>query len=154
VNPSVRKIVVDAPGKSAQGAPPRWIGRASWLVAPLFLGAVLGALVLLRLGPESLLRGFLVAVCALPLVWVFVSIFYPASADRRCPSCHEESLVRTRLDDLQGLHCTRCGFADEHASSWKFAEEGEEALEPFVLRDRGRSAPGPHVGSQERGVSR
>lgn len=129
------------PQRPPSSPPPAWIRGASWLAAPLVLAAVVGAFALLRQGPEALFTIILVAACALPLLWLFVSIALPAASDRKCPECGVQGLERLSEEDLHGVRCTHCGFEDEHASAWKFAEEGDQALEPFVLRDRGAKRP-------------
>ena len=73
------------------------------------------------------------------LVWVLVSVFFPARADRSCPRCGEESLERLDRTRTTGIRCRACGFRDEQASAWLMAEE-EGPLEEIVLRERGRGA--------------
>jgi DNA-directed RNA polymerase subunit RPC12/RpoP len=123
---------------------------ASWLAGPLILAAVLGAFVLLRRGPETLFSGVLIAICGAAVLWLLVSILSPAKPDRKCPECGNLALERMSEDALHGLRCTRCGFEDEQASAWKFAEEGERALEPFVLQNR--RGDGPAANSREPGA--
>ena len=69
------------------------------------------------------------------LLWVGVSVFWPAKADRKCPRCEEEALERLDPDTTQGLKCASCGFVDEQATGWFLAED-EGPLEDLVLRQR------------------
>jgi hypothetical protein len=148
----VTKLVLDAPRSAQRPSAPPWIGAVTWLVAPLLLGAVFTAFALLRQGPEALLGPVLVAVGAVPLLWLLVSIVFPARTDRRCPECGAEALEPLREDDLQGLRCGACAYSDEHASAWKFAEEDDRPLEPLVLRQRRGALPTSLSGPSDRGA--
>jgi len=111
--------------------------RAAWLTGPLCLVAAVAAALLVRRGPGAAFAataGVLVAAC---LSWIVTSVFLPAYPDRTCPRCGEERLVRRDRASTRGVRCTACGFEDASASSFTMAEE-EGALEPLVLRERGR----------------
>lgn len=144
--PRVKRIVLpDQPGApSARTAPlPRWIEGASWLVAPLLLLAVVGAFALMRWAPSGLFTALIALVCAIPVVWAIVSVFFPAAPDRRCPECHALSLEPITEGELRGLRCTACEFVDTSASTWKFIEEGDRPLEPIILEARPPSTLSP-----------
>ena len=78
------------------------------------------------------------------VLWVALSALWPAKADRRCPKCGEDTLVRLDPDTTTGLRCSACDHVDPEATSWFLAEE-EGPLEDLVLRQRGRSS---HTGDR------
>jgi len=139
VNSEVRKVVLDDPPNNRGGSPPAWLGHASWFVGPLLLGAVLLGVYLLRQGSEALFTGILAVVAGVPILWLLVSVFAPAKADRTCPDCGASSVAPASEDRATGLRCRRCGWSDASASAWKHAEEGDRPLEPLVLRERSGS---------------
>ena len=113
--------------------------RYSWLFPLAFLGAV-GAGAALILWQPPWLTGAVVAVLlGTGVLWVAVSALWPAKADRNCPECSEDTLVRLDPKTATGLRCSACGYEDPEASSWFLAEE-EGPLEDLVLRQRGRSS--------------
>jgi len=121
---------------------PRWIGGASWLVAPLLLAAAVGTLVLLRAEPKAFFGILLGAVVLVPIAWGLVSVFFPAYPDRRCPECRELAVAPLESRELHGLRCEACGWRDASASAWKFVEEGDAPLEPLVAQaSERRSTP-------------
>jgi len=99
------------------------------------LGAVAGGYWIVMQGPRGVLWGILGAGVSIPILWVVVSTLWPARADRRCPRCRGEKLVRLDPRSTLGLRCTDCGYRDPSASSWLLAEE-EGPLEPLVLAER------------------
>jgi hypothetical protein len=113
----------------------------SWLAwcAPLaFLGAVALGVWITRAEPP--LFGLLLALLALvPVGWVLVSSLWPARAERGCPACRKDALVRADPRATHGLVCRACGWRDESASAWLLAEE-EGPLEELVLAERRRRA--------------
>lgn len=142
----VRRIVLEQPsrpGADSGRSLPRWVGPASWLVAPLFLTAVIGGLVLLRRGPDGLFTTVLVGVAAVPVLWGLISMLFPAYPDRRCMECGELGLVPLSEVELHGVRCTECGHVDETVGTWKFAEERDAPLEPLVIASRKRLARRP-----------
>ncbi|MFT7486553.1 MAG: DNA-directed RNA polymerase subunit RPC12/RpoP [Candidatus Paceibacteria bacterium] len=120
---------------------PRYIGVASWLVAPILLAAVIGGLILLRKEPAGVFAVILGIVCGAPVVWGLISMLFPAYPDRRCPECKELGLESMSDQELHGVRCSECGFTDETLSTWKFAEERGQTLEPLVIAKRGKSSP-------------
>jgi Zn ribbon nucleic-acid-binding protein len=143
VSPKVTRITLDEPGTQPERRPrtTRLAARMGWLVAPLLMVSVGSAFVLVRMQPQGFLTALLVVLFVLPFVWGLVSVFFPAYADRRCPDCGALAVEALAEDDLHGIRCTSCGYEDREASAWKFAEERDEALEPYVLQERGREAP-------------
>ena len=113
--------------------------RWAWLVGPLMLAAVIGGAALLFHAPASLAGWVVGALVASAFLWMGAAIFFPARADRTCPSCGEPGLVRLDPETTRGLRCTRCGHEDPGASAFLIAES-EGPLEAAVLRDRARSA--------------
>lgn len=155
-SPQVKRIVLPEPGQASDArhsSAPRWMEGAAWLVAPLLLLAVGGGLWLLRAGPAGLFTGLLVLVCAVPVVWGLVSIFFPASPDRRCPACRELKLEAIQDGQLRGLRCAGCGYLDPDASAWMFAEEGDSPLEPLVLESRRETPPSSPPRSDAGGIA-
>ncbi len=142
MSPQVTRITLDEPRRAPRrpGAS-RLAGRLGWLVAPLLILAVAGGFVLVRVQPQVFFTALLVVLFVLPFVWGLVSVFFPAYADRRCPECGALAVEALAEDDLHGIRCAACGFVDRDASAWKFAEERDEALEPYVLQERGRELP-------------
>lgn len=135
----VRRIQLPDPADPKQvnpGKPPAWTRWASWLIGPVFLCVVLGAVVLLRSNPEQLFTVVIAIVFALPILWGGISLFFPAHPDRRCPECNELALETTADDALYGLTCSACGHVDETATAWKFLEERDAPLEPLVIKAR------------------
>ena len=111
----------------------------SWLIPILGMGAVVVSAAILRTTPLWLGVVVLAVVLAAVILWVTASILWPAKADRRCPVCGEEGLVRMDPEGVRGLRCELCGHSDPDASAWYLAEE-EGPLEEIVLGRRGGSA--------------
>lgn len=107
------------------------------LVPLLMLGAIALAFTLIRGHPLEIARVFGLAALVAVLSWIVTSVLWPGRADRRCPACGAETLVRKDPDTTVGIACSRCGFTDEDASAWLLAEE-EGPLEPTVLEERAR----------------
>lgn len=106
-----------------------------WLMPPVLLAATACGVLLVLRGPE---RAFVVSAgiaLALVVLWVLVSIFLPARADRTCPACGAESLERLDPRTTHGILCARCGLRDAEQSSFLLAEE-EGPLERIVLEER------------------
>lgn len=107
-----------------------------WCAPALFLAAVLGGVALVSLRPP-LVGVLLVALVLVPIAWVLVSTLWPARAERGCPACKADALVRSDPHTTHGLLCRACGFRDDSASAWLLAEE-EGPLEELVLSQRAR----------------
>ncbi len=114
---------------------------AAWLAPPILLGAALLGIRIVLGQPVGVFGKVLAILFALPLGWVVVSVLWPARAERTCPTCGREAVVRMDHETTHGLICRACGWRDETASSWLLAEE-EGPLEDMVLRQRGRRPPG------------
>lgn len=111
-------------------------GVAGWLVPPLLLGATAFGVWVVLAGPSGMFGWVVGALVVLALGWVLVSSLFPGSADRTCPACGRDTLVR--LDDsTRGVVCKACHHRDETASAFFLAEE-EGALEPELLARRRR----------------
>jgi hypothetical protein len=107
-----------------------------WLVAPLLLAATSASILLVFRGPDELFGIAFGLVLALGLAWILVSSLFPAKADRACPECRRDTLVRLDRRSTHGLRCRACGWRDESASSFLLAEDDGDALEDIVLRER------------------
>lgn len=108
------------------------------------LAAVCGGSALILWQPAWLTGAVVGTVLCAGLLWVAASALWPAKADRSCPECGENTLVRLDPETATGLLCSACGHEDREASSWFLAEE-EGPLEDLVLRQRGRST---HTGDR------
>jgi hypothetical protein len=86
-------------------------------------------------GPDKLFLWAVGAMIAVTLLWMFVSVFFPASVDRTCPTCAEQGLRRLDPATTRGLECSLCGWRDASESSFLMAE-AEGPLEDTVLRER------------------
>lgn len=103
---------------------------------PLLLaGVTAGAAVVLR-GPEATFGWVLTGLTGAAVLWIVISVLWPARAERTCPSCGGQTLERLDRETTRGQRCRACGWRDETASSFLFAEE-EGPLEDIVLRERG-----------------
>jgi hypothetical protein len=115
------------------------------------LAAVVLGGYLVRNPPRGSLGIVLGSLLVLALGWIFVSVLWPARADRTCPACGAKALVRVDPDETHGLECAECGWRDETTSAWLIAEE-EGPLEDVVLRQRearrGAKAGGPGMDTQ------
>lgn len=103
---------------------------------PVLLTATACGVLLVMQGPERAFVASAGVALALVVLWVLVSVFFPARADRTCPACGAESLERLDLRTTQGILCARCGLRDAEQSSFLLAEE-EGPLERIVLEARG-----------------
>ena len=123
----------------------QWRTRILWFAPLGMLLAVVAVARIVRNPPEGIIGIVLGSLLVLALGWIFVSVLWPARADRTCPSCGKDALERLDPDDTQGILCSACGWRDETTSSWLMAEE-EGPLEEVVLRQRrshhDRSKPG------------
>jgi hypothetical protein len=115
------------------------------LVPALILGAVALAFALIRSHPLGLARALALGALVAVLSWIVTSVLWPARADRRCPACGADSLVRKDPRATVGIACARCGYADADASAWLFAEE-EGPLERTVLEERAARRRGREPG--------
>jgi len=108
-----------------------------WLLPPLFLGAIGLAVWLIFNSTTNYFAwgaGFLVA---LSLLWVLISTVFPRGpAERICPACGGDTLVRADTDTTTGLVCKSCLWKDDQQSSFLLAEEEEEPIETTVLERR------------------
>jgi hypothetical protein len=124
--PARRDAIEPAPARKD-----RW----GWLVAPLMLSATAAGVVFVLRGPDGLFGACFALVLALGLVWILVSTLFPGRPERTCPACGQRGLERIDRASTCGVRCRLCGWRDENASSFLFAEE-EGTLEDIVLRER------------------
>lgn len=118
--------------------PPRRTHEAlGWLVAPIALLAIGFGLWLALRRPQFLFWFLLGGLVLVPVGWTLVSALWPGKAERNCPACRKDALVRLDSSTTVGIRCTACGWRDESASAWLLAEE-EGPLEELVLAQRGR----------------
>jgi hypothetical protein len=124
-----------------------WCGS---LVAPTLLTATFVGLAWVLLAPSWLSILVLLGLFVVPLAWIATSLLWPARAERTCPACRGQGVRRLDAATTYGLRCDLCGWQSEEESGWLLAEEEDSALEPIVLRQRGRSlfGVGAGVGSE------
>lgn len=108
------------------------------MLVPLAFALAIGTGSLALLRPEWLTAAVLSTVLVLASIWLVFTIFWPARADRTCPRCAEERLVRADPKTTVGVRCEACGHVDLHLSSWFLAEDDGDSLEQIVIRQRGR----------------
>lgn len=109
----------------------------AWLAPVAMLAAVVLALRIVRERPFQLAGLVLGVGLVAILAWIVTSVLWPARAERTCPACGRRALERIDPEATHGIVCSACGFRDETASAWLFAEE-EGPLEEIVLRERRR----------------
>jgi len=100
------------------------------------LAIAVGALALLR--PAWLPAAVLGTVLVAASIWLLATIFWPARAERTCPRCGEERLVRADPQTTMGVRCEACGYKDLEISSWLLAEDEGDSLEQMVIAQRRR----------------
>jgi DNA-directed RNA polymerase subunit RPC12/RpoP len=154
VSERIRKITLAPPPREAPVRPaPAISPLATWFLPPLFLAsAAAGTAIVLR-GPDAFFAWAMVAIFGTGFGWIAVSIFFPATADRRCPQCGEDAIERIDPGATHGLRCTSCGHRDETASAFLIAEE-EGPLEEIVMVERGRRPRPVASGSGAGGAAR
>ena len=114
----------------------------TWFAPLACLAAVLGGVAIVLTRPLALVWVLVGALVVVPAGWVLVSALFPGKAERRCPACAADTLVRLDARSTHGLGCRACGWRDESASAWLLAEE-EGPLEELVLAQRRRQGVGP-----------
>lgn len=136
------------PDESPQAAAsaPR-LGLAGWLIAPLLLSATLAGIAFVLRGPDQLFLWAFGSMFGIALLWVLVSVFFPAPVDRTCPECGATALARIDPQSTRGLICTACGWRDETTSSFLLAE-AEGPLEETVLRERAQRRAARRAGTR------
>ncbi|MFT5287048.1 MAG: hypothetical protein ACI8TQ_003223 [Planctomycetota bacterium] len=114
-----------------------------WLLPPLFLAAVGLGLWLVIDPPENIFTWTAGFFAGLGLLWILISTVFPrGSAERTCPACGAETLVRADPSNTRGLVCAKCLWKDETVSSFLMAEEEDAPLETDILaRRRKNQAP-------------
>ena len=116
-------------------APRRASWITGWLVGPaLLLASACGVILVLR-GPDRAFGIALAVLLGISFLWILVSVFWPARADRTCPVCGRPDLKRLDPASAHGVLCDACGHLDPEQSSFLLAEE-EGPIEPIVLHDR------------------
>jgi hypothetical protein len=88
-----------------------------WLLPLLFsltTIVVLGLAVLIFVQFKDWLPALVgLVVIGTAVFWILGCVFTPAVADRKCPRCEQETLVRPRKDQMLGVRCENCGFEDQ-----------------------------------------
>ena len=120
---------------SSKSAGPR-LGLLGWLVPPLLLASTGFAVWIVKTGPAGMFGWVVGGLVVLALGWILVSALFPGKADRTCPACGRDTVVRID-ESTRGLVCKACHYRDDNASSFFLAEE-EGALEPELLARRRR----------------
>jgi hypothetical protein len=123
------------PARGSIASAPRRKDRWGWLIAPLMLSATAAGAVFVLRGPDGVFGACFAVVLALGFIWILVSTLFPGRPERTCPACGQRGLERIDRASTHGLHCRLCGWRDESASSFLFAEE-EGTFEDIVLRER------------------
>jgi len=112
-----------------------------WLMPPLFLSAVGLALWLVFNASGNYFAWGAGLIIALTLLWVLVSTIFPRGpAERICPACGADTLVRAEASTTSGLVCKSCLWRDDEVSSFLLAEEEEDPIETTVLQRRRKQA--------------
>jgi hypothetical protein len=130
--------------RPVRGDPP-----GACLLPVVFLGATLGAAFLVLRGPDRLFGWALGAMLGASLLWIVISVLFPAKADRTCPRCGAESLERSDPQRTEGLACTSCGWRDDAESGFLLAEDDGVPIEPMVLRRRAERARAADAGAAD-----
>lgn len=102
---------------------------------PSLLAATACAVAFVLRGPDQVFGIAAAVLFGLAILWILISVFSPARAERICSSCGAEALRRLDPQTTRGIICAACGFVDEQHSAFLLAEE-EGPLEPIVLRER------------------
>ncbi len=110
---------------------------AGWILPPFLLLATGLAVWIVLTGPSGLFGWVFGGLVVCALVWVVVSALFPAKADRNCPACGRDTLVRMEETSTEGVVCKACHWRNEEQSSFLLAEE-EGAIEPLLLARRRR----------------
>ena len=103
----------------------------------MLAAVVTGAVLVLR-GPDRVFGAALAALLGTSIIWILVSVLWPARADRTCPACGREELRRKDPGSTRGVACASCGHEDAERSSFLLAEDDGEALELVRLAERSR----------------
>jgi hypothetical protein len=101
----------------------------------MLLATVCGLLLVQR-GLDRTFGWALAALLGAAIVWMLVSVLWPARPDRTCASCGRTSLRRSDPRSTKGVSCGECGYEDASASSFLLAEEDAGSIEPIVLAER------------------
>lgn len=111
------------------------------MIGPISLLAVAAGVLFVRQGPGPAFAVTISILGGVAVLWVLVSVFSAARADKTCPRCGSEGLRQLDPDTTLGVTCAACGFADEAASSFFLAEEAG-SLEHTVMHERERERTG------------
>jgi hypothetical protein len=137
--PSVREIERSlglAPPTEAPSVTRRRRARGAWLIGPAILAAIGAGMRIVVHGPDWIFAVSLGLLLGIGLLWILVSVLFPAKAERTCPACSGKGLERLDPQSLHGVQCRLCGWSDPAASSFLLAEE-EGTFEDIVLHERG-----------------
>jgi hypothetical protein len=140
----LKSMLADHEPRAARPTSPRravssFSAPAAWLVAPMFLAASASGILLVLRGPDRFFAWALASLFALALLWILISVFFPAAVERTCPSCGRESLRGLDPKSTRGVLCDACGHLDPYQSSFLFAEE-EGTVAAIVRAERAGSS--------------
>lgn len=117
--------------------------RIGTLLVPIaFLAAIALGAAIVRGLPLQAFGAVLGVLFGAALLWIVVSVLWPARAERTCPRCGEVALQRMDPHETRGLVCRACGHRDETASAWLLAEDEGVPLEDIVMSERDRDEGG------------
>ncbi len=119
----------------------------AWCLPLVFLVAIVFGARIVLANPPGLFGWAFGGLAGAGMLWIVVSTFFPAKADRTCPACGKTALRRLDPRTTTGLLCGRCGWRDETSSSFLLAE-AEGPLEDIVAAQR---APGSVPEQRDRG---
>jgi hypothetical protein len=143
--PSVREIErslgLESPPDAAPVARPTDGRRGAWLVGPALLAAIAAGMRIVIAGPDGIFAVCFGLLLGIGVLWILISVLFPAKAERTCPACAGRGLERLDPQSLHGLECRLCGWHDPDASSFLLTEE-EGTFEDIVLHER-RFGRGP-----------
>jgi ribosomal protein L37AE/L43A len=100
------------------------------------LAATVCAVIFVRQGLDRTFAWTLAALLGTILAWMLVSVFWPAKADRTCPTCGSPALRRSDRRTTRGVVCDQCGHEDADQSSFLMAEDEGGAIESIVIAER------------------
>jgi hypothetical protein len=124
-----------APRAAPGHARTRRIGLEWTMPAALLAASALGITLVLA-SPAQAFAIALALVFGAAIVWMLVSVFSPARADRRCPRCAGETVERLDARSTRGIVCRACGHVDAESSSFLLAEDEGAPIEPMLLERR------------------
>jgi hypothetical protein len=94
------------------------------------------AVIFVQHGIDRTFGWALAALLGMALVWILVSVLWPARPDRTCPTCGVRALRRRDGRSIRGVVCNQCGYEDADQSSFLMAVDVVGAIEPIVIDER------------------